>query len=82
MVGYGTNPPDPRWPNGARLAVNFVLNYEERSESSFDDGDGYSEASFTEAGAQGLQGRDLAAGSMFENGSRVGFWRIHRLFQA
>lgn len=82
MVGYGPNPPDPRWPKGARLALNFVLNFEEGSEPSFPDGDGFTEASLTEAGPQGLTTRDLAAESMFEYGSRVGFWRIHRLFQA
>jgi allantoinase len=81
MVGYGTNPPDPKWPNGARLALNFVLNFEEGSEPSFSDGDRFSEASLTEVGPQGLKGRDLAAESQFEFGSRVGFWRIHRLFQ-
>jgi allantoinase len=82
MVGYGANPPDPCWPGGARLALNFVLNFEEGSEPSFSDGDGYSEASLTETGPQGLTCRDLAAESMFEYGSRVGFWRIRRLFQA
>jgi allantoinase len=61
MVGYGANPPDPRWPEGARLALNFVLNVEEGSEPSFSDGDGYTEASLTETGPQGLTGRDLAA---------------------
>lgn len=82
MVGYGPNPPDPRWPNGARLALNFALNFEEGSEPSFEDGDGFTEASLTEAGPQGLKDRDLAAESMFEYGSRVGFWRIYRAFQA
>lgn len=82
MIGYGANPPDPQWPNGARLAVNFVLNYEEGSEASFADGDGYSEAGLTESSGQGVQGRDLAAESMYEYGSRVGFWRLIRLFQA
>jgi allantoinase len=82
MVGYGGNPPDPKWPNGARLALNFVMNFEEGSEPSFADGDGFSEGSLTEAGPQGLKGRDLAAESMFEYGSRVGFWRMHRQFQA
>src|SRR5919202_6616482 len=82
MIGYGANPPHPRWPNGARLALNFVLNYEEGSEASFADGDGYSEAGLTESGGQDVQGRDLAAESMYEYGSRVGFWRILRLFQA
>ena len=82
MIGYGPNPPNPQWPNGARLALNFVLNYEEGSEASFADGDGYSESTLTESGGQGVQGRDLAAESMYEYGSRVGFWRILRLFQA
>lgn len=83
LVGYGANPPDPRWPNGARLAVNFVMNYEEGSEPSVQDGEGYSETGLTETHniGQGVKGRDLAAESMFEYGSRVGFWRLMRLFQ-
>src|SRR5579862_3908034 len=68
LIGYGANPPDPKWPGGARLALNFVLNYEEGSEPSFSDGDGYTEAFLTETGPQGLTGRDLAAESMFEYG--------------
>ena len=82
MIGYGANPPDPKWPNGARLAINFVLNYEEGSEASFSDGDGYSEDGLIEANVRDIKGRDFAAESMFEYGSRVGFWRIIRLFQA
>jgi allantoinase len=81
FVGYAGTPPDPKWPNGARLALNFVMNFEEGSEPSFIDGDGFTEAALTEVGPQGLKGRDLAAESQFEYGSRVGFWRIHRLFQ-
>ena len=83
MIGYGATPPDPKWPNGARLALNFVLNFEEGSEASFADGDGYSEAGLTESSTQseGFEGRDLAAESMFEYGSRIGFWRVMRLFQ-
>ncbi len=82
FVGYGANPPDPRWPNDARIAVNFVVNYEEGSEYSVPDGDGRSEATLTDTGQSdmGVGGRDLAAESMFEYGSRVGFWRLHRLF--
>ncbi|WP_431267386.1 allantoinase PuuE [Dankookia sp. P2] len=81
--GYGANPPDPRWPGGARLAVNFVINYEEGSEPSFALGDGVTETGLTEShGLNQLKsGRDLAAEGMFEYGSRVGFWRLHRLFQ-
>jgi len=82
FVGYGGTPPDPQWPGGARLAVNFVFNYEEGSEPSFELGDGVTESGLTEA--HGLNqtggGRDLAAEGMFEYGSRVGFWRLHRLF--
>jgi len=82
FVGYGGLPPDPQWPNGARIAVNFVLNYEEGAEMNVLDGDAYCEASMTDAGASnmGIKGRDLAAESMFEFGSRVGFWRIQRIF--
>ncbi|MEN0073016.1 MAG: allantoinase PuuE [Paracraurococcus sp.] len=81
--GYGANPPNPRWPDGARLAVNFVINYEEGSEPSFALGDGVTETGLTEShGLNQLKsGRDLAAEGMFEYGSRVGFWRLHRLFQ-
>jgi len=83
LVGYGANPPHPRWPDGARLAVNFVMNYEEGSEYSVPDGDGFSEATLTEAAgtSQSVRGRDLAAESMFEYGSRVGLWRLLRLFR-
>jgi putative urate catabolism protein len=82
LVGYGANPPDPKWPGRARLALNFVLNYEEGSEYSVQDDD-RSEATLTELGTfdPRLKGRDLAAESMFEYGSRVGFWRILRLFR-
>jgi len=83
LIGYGENPPDPRWPGDARIAINFVMNYEEGSEPSIPDGDGVSEGSLTEVAAAdpGQQGRDLAAESMFEYGSRVGFWRVMRIFQ-
>ena len=81
FVGYGRTPPDPRWPGGARLALNFCINYEEGGEPSIGDGDPASEAALTEGGAGGFEGRDLAAESMFEYGSRVGFWRITRLLE-
>jgi len=82
FVGYGASPPDPKWPNGARIAVNFVLNYEEGSEPSVQDGEGHTDIGLTEAHGMGqtVQGRDLAGESLFEYGSRVGFWRIVRLF--
>jgi allantoinase len=83
FVGYAGSPPDPRWPGGARLALNFVMNYEEGSEPSIDDGDGYTESGLTEgASLDPLRDRrDLGAESMFEYGSRVGFWRVLRIFR-
>ena len=89
IIGYGAHPPNPHWPNPggsgpARLAVNFVLNFEEGSEPSIGDGDPASEWGLTEYGgtSPGVIGRDLAAEGMFAYGSRVGFWRILRLFAA
>jgi len=83
FIGYGANPPDPKWPGGARVAINFVMNYEEGSEPSVQDGEGFTEVGLTEAHGlnQGPQGRDLAGEGLFEYGSRVGFWRLMRLFQ-
>lgn len=83
FVGYGDSPPDPHWPGGAKIAVNFVMNYEEGSEPSVQDGEGFTETGLTEAhGLNQLKsGRDLAAEGMFEYGSRVGFWRLMRLFR-
>ena len=83
LMGYGQTPPDPKWPDGARVAVNFVMNYEEGSEPSMQDGEGYTETGLTEStsSAVGMNGRDLAGESMFEYGSRVGFWRLMRAFQ-
>ena len=83
FVGYGGRPPDPRWPKGARLALNFVLNYEEGSEYSMMDQDGVSDMALTELASAAVPrgDRDLAAESMFEYGSRVGFWRLLRLFE-
>jgi len=80
FVGYGQRPPHPRWPDGARLALNLVINYEEGSEPSVPDGDAETETGLTEGGAGNVSGRDLAAESMFEYGSRVGYWRLARAF--
>jgi peptidoglycan/xylan/chitin deacetylase (PgdA/CDA1 family) len=82
FVGYGPEPVDPRWPGGARIALNVVLNYEEGAEINVPDGDPVSEATLTDSGGadQGMKARDLAAESMFEYGSRAGFWRIQRMF--
>ncbi|WP_417724463.1 allantoinase PuuE [Salipiger sp.] len=81
FIGYGPNPPDPRWPGGARIAVNIVVNYEEGSEESFPDGDGLSEGGLTEGGGGAFASRDLGAESMYEYGSRVGVWRLFRILQ-
>ena len=82
FVGYGEQPPDPKWPNGARLALNFVLNYEEGGENTPLEGDPASEAFLHEVvGAPPTVGRrNLNTESMFEYGSRAGFWRVHRIF--
>ena len=82
LVGYGASPPDPRWPGGARLAVQFVINYEEGAERSVLYGDPESEAFLSEmVGAQPVVGaRHMAMESLYEYGSRAGFWRLHRLF--
>ena len=83
FVGYGAEPPDPQWPEGARIAVSFVLNYEEGGESTPLEGDAASEAYLQEVvGLLPTVGqRNLNSESMFEFGSRAGFWRIQRLFQ-
>ena len=82
FVGYGRAPPDPRWPNGARLAVAIVLNVEEGAEPSIADGDSASEVALTDAivGEVPAGTRDLVAESLWEYGSRVGFWRLYELF--
>jgi putative urate catabolism protein len=84
LVGYGQSPPDPQWPGGARIAVSFVLNYEEGGENTPLEGDPASEAFLHEVvGAPPTVGRrNLNTESMFEYGSRAGFWRVHRIFTA
>ncbi len=83
FIGYADRPPDIEWPGGARLAVNFVLNIEEGAEYSIPDGDHRSDATLSEVSTPRVPvgDRDLGAESMFEYGSRVGFWRIQRLFE-
>lgn len=83
FVGYANRPPTIRWPRNAGVAVNFVLNYEEGSEYSLADGDGRSETALIEVNAARVPAgrRDLASESMYEYGSRVGFWRVYRLFR-
>jgi putative urate catabolism protein len=82
LVGYGRTPPDPKWPGGARLAVQFVLNYEEGAENSILHGDAASEAFLSEIiGARPWPGqRNMNMESLYEYGARAGFWRIWRLF--
>ena len=83
FVGYGRHPPDPHWPSSARIAINFVMNYEEGSEFSFFDGDGTTEIGLTETLVSPVPTgtRDIAAESMFEYGSRIGFWRLMKVFR-
>jgi putative urate catabolism protein len=83
LVGYGAEPLDPRWPGGARLALSVVLNYEEGGERTPLEGDPESESYLHEVvGAPPTVGRrNLNTESMFEYGSRVGFWRVHRIFR-
>lgn len=82
LVGYANQPPYANWPNNARIAVQFVINYEEGGENCILHGDAASEAFLSEiVGAQALQGvRHMNMESIYEYGSRVGFWRLHRLF--
>ena len=82
MQGYQQQGIDPKWPNNAKLAVQFVINYEEGGESCILNGDDYSEAYLSElVGIQPLkQARHLGIESLYEYGSRAGFWRLYRLF--
>jgi putative urate catabolism protein len=82
LVGYGRTPPHPRWPSDAHVAVQFVINYEEGGENSILHGDAASEAFLSEiVGAQPWPGqRHMNMESIYEFGSRAGFWRLWRLF--
>jgi putative urate catabolism protein len=81
LVGYGANPPEARWPGGARVAVQFVINYEEGAENCVLNGDALSEGFLSEmVGAARHPARAMAMESLYEYGSRAGFWRLHRLF--
>jgi len=82
MIGYGPNAPDAKWPNGAKIAVQLVLNYEEGGENCVLHGDAASEAFLSDiAGAAQWQGqRHWNMESIYEYGARAGFWRLHRLF--
>jgi len=82
LIGYGAKAPDPRWPGGARLALQIVMNYEEGGERSILHGDDFAEAFLQEVvGMQPLKGvRNMQVESIYEYGTRVGFWRLMRLF--
>src|SRR5665213_2347604 len=84
MIGYGARPPHPRWPGEARLALQIVLNYEEGAENSILHGDLASETFLSEMiGAVAFTGaRHMSMESLYEYGSRAGFWRLQRLFAA
>jgi len=82
LRGYAANPPHPRWPGGARLALQIVLNYEEGGENCILHGDSASEAFLSEmVNAEAREGvRHMSMESLYEYGSRVGVWRLKRLF--
>tara|TARA_Y100001970_G_scaffold274624_1_gene374712 strand:- start:205 stop:1110 length:906 start_codon:yes stop_codon:yes gene_type:complete len=82
MIGYGSKDFKVVWPNNARLALQIVLNYEEGGENSILHGDKYSETFLSEIiGAQPIKGRHMNMESMYEYGSRRGFWRLNKLFK-
>ena len=82
LVGYGRNPPHARWPGNARVAVQFVLNYEEGGENCVLHGDRTSEQFLSEIiGAPAFEARHLSMESIYEYGSRAGVWRILREFE-
>jgi allantoinase len=82
MIGYGAKAKSISWPNNARLALQIVLNYEEGGENCVLNGDKYSETFLSEIiGAKAIKGRHISMESIYEYGSRVGFWRLHKLFK-
>jgi len=82
LIGYANNPPNPKWPKSAKVALNFVINYEEGGEKCVLHGDDTSEYLSSDVGdaAPVEGGRNLNVESAYEYGSRVGFWRLYRLF--
>jgi len=82
MVGYGAKKLKVKWPNNARIALQIVLNYEEGAENCVLHGDKHSEVFLSEIiGAQPVKARHISMESLYEYGSRSGFWRLHKLFQ-
>ena len=84
LIGYGQKVPDPRWPKSARIALQFVVNYEEGAENCTLHGDDASEAFLSEivGAAPHVGRRHMNMESIYEYGSRAGFWRLHRMFTA
>tara|TARA_E500000331_G_scaffold103443_1_gene100208 strand:- start:6935 stop:7843 length:909 start_codon:yes stop_codon:yes gene_type:complete len=81
LVGYGEMPPQAHWPGDARLALQFVINFEEGAENNVLHGDEYSETFLSEIiGARAYPARHKSMESLYEYGTRAGFWRLHRLF--
>ena len=82
MIGYGRNPPHPQWPGQGRIALQFVLNYEEGGENNVLHGDPASETFLSEIiGAQAFPMRHMSMESLYEYGSRAGLWRLLRMFE-
>jgi len=82
FIGYGAKGKKITWPNNAKLALQFVLNYEEGGENSILNGDKYSETFLSEIiGAKPIKGRHISMESIYEYGSKVGFWRLDKLFK-
>ena len=82
MIGYGAKGKSISWPNNARLALQIVLNYEEGGENCVLNGDKYSETFLSEIiGAKAIKDRHISMESIYEYGSRAGFWRLHKLFK-
>jgi len=82
LIGYGRTPPHPQWPGKARIALQFVLNYEEGAENNVLHGDAASETFLSEMiGAAAFPARHLSMESIYEYGSRAGLWRLLRMFE-
>jgi putative urate catabolism protein len=83
LIGYARTPPHPRWPDGARIALQFVLNHEEGGENCVLHGDAASETFLSEIiGAQAFRARHMSMESLYEYGSRAGLWRVLRAFES
>ncbi|MEO7030861.1 MAG: allantoinase, partial [Herbaspirillum sp.] len=82
LIGYGKQPPHPHWPQNARIALQFVVNYEEGSENCVLHGDVASETFLSEIiGAQAFKMRHMSMETLYEYGSRAGLWRLLRIFE-